>query len=54
MKRRQEPSSAETPFALREAARRRALALAVGIPPMPATERENRRAMVPLMRPSRE
>lgn len=49
MKRRQPPASNETPFELRESARRRAIALAVSIPPMPASERENRRAVVPLM-----
>ena len=50
MKRRQPPASNETPFELREHARRRAIALAVAVPPCPEEERENRKAIVPNMK----
>jgi len=54
MKRRQPPASSETPFELREAYRRRMLALAVAVPPCPEEERENRKAIVPNMKRSAE
>lgn len=48
------PAPIETSYAQREELRRRGIAARVGIPPMPDTEQENRRAILPPRKPVNE